>query len=149
MPSQYSYVLQFVRTTAPQASVTLASPNANESSAIDVPRPKMSKVETPTSPATRTARAAFMLAARNDPKPAAAGPAAATAGARPILGVSQTTMCLATASWSSSTIVPMLPANETAVDRIVGPGAAPPPIAANAARPLVPPPPITLTALSE
>src|SRR5258708_36533431 len=107
MPSQYSAVAaSHPLDGAPQASVTLTSPNLAGLAAIDVPRPKMSKVETPALPDSSRARAAFIAAARDDP--ATAAPAATTAGARPRLGGSQTIMCWAPAALSSVTMVAML-----------------------------------------
>ena len=79
----------------------------------------MSKVVTPASPARRAARAVFIDAARLVARPAVAGPAAITAGARPRFGASQTMMCCAPAACSASTIEPTLAANDVAVARIV------------------------------
>src|SRR5262245_35914099 len=97
----------------------LTSPKAAGLAAIAVPRPKMSKIDTPVSPASAVARAKFICVASEVPKNDATGPLAVIAGERPILGVSQTTICAAPPALSSLTMVTMLLANEAAVAAII------------------------------
>ena len=103
----------------------------------------MLKICTPVSLARRFVRALFIDCASVVPRVTAVGPLATIAGARPMLGTSQTTMLAAPLPCKESTMFPMSAANCSAVAVMVAVGSAPPAISARALRALLPPPATT------